>query len=396
MGGALAALNCTHGQPGSGSPGFVTADQCPNEPSQLSSETVIIPEHRDRFGRLIAADEIPSLIHIAPTTQDIPEFHDCQKLLEPLQRGGGAALTYGPLVGAFAHESLDSFAGRFDGPDGVLVVDAYNYTAEAYEPLGIGQGHNCLYIAHDPKAAPADGWTAKMLSSGVKQCPTTPAGSTPKTLHIRRLTWAGYDTANYPPVTRWEWDPASLEQVLGVKCGAAWCQVSGNRLPAIAGLLRSDRPPLETVPGWFDEQFIMDPNSGAPSQVSAIFRPDPQVAQWTQLQYKEDGDWKRVGTIEMPSPLTPTTPGKLSLTAGPHDVFLRYHTVKFLFFLKKRKWQARIDTRGAAPQYLDVHRVDHQAFEGTIPNTVRWRWVAEDETEWVPCGLACCNVHEPE
>jgi hypothetical protein len=58
------------------------------------------------------------------------------------------------------------------------------------------------------------------------------------------------------------------------------------------------------------------------------------------------------------------------------------------------RWIARITSHaGGGPVYRCVTRTAHDA---AVPGTVRWRWVATDETIWSPCGPGCCRVNTDE
>ncbi len=56
----------------------------------------------------------------------------------------------------------------------------------------------------------------------------------------------------------------------------------------------------------------------------------------------------------------------------------------------KNDWWARVLSAAKTTTYYAVVYHDHKG--APIPGTARWQWLDNDETIWVKCGNACCQV----
>src|SRR5207245_9510779 len=96
--------------------------------------------------------------------------------------------------------------------------------------------------------------------------------------------------AAYPPVARWDWDPAHHEQYIGIKCGVAWCEVGSQQFaPAPALTAGPSFDPVTgftattgsdhvyTIKGWYDEQQLAVPAGDglAPGACHGVLMPKP-------------------------------------------------------------------------------------------------------------------------
>ena len=125
----------------------------PREPAAFSPKC---PEHLENWMAADSADgkvyittinAIPASGHLA----DMPEVHDCQRLIEAKEAGGRA---YGPLGVLFAGRALDSLFLNDHGQESrrpVRAAATINSWPEGYGPLWIPAGWSCLYIVRGPQ-----------------------------------------------------------------------------------------------------------------------------------------------------------------------------------------------------------------------------------------------------
>jgi hypothetical protein len=91
---------------------------------------------------------------------------------------------------------------------------------------------------------------------------------------------------------------------------------------------------------------------------------------------------------------------KLGLVEGENQIFLR---------VVDGDWQVKLVHR--SPPDVTADLADHPELGGAmatagfaaqrhphpgfpIPGTLRWRWLADDETIWVRCDDGCCQVQQ--
>src|SRR6266516_3393250 len=134
-----------------------------------------------------------SRIPLADSITNVPEFHDCQRF---------------------------------------IVADAYD----------------CLYLSGGQGS-----WHATMVPAGNSErlCLDTLNASTapgkPLDVHEVPSTTFKLQDGDVPAVARWDWDPEHGTQYIGIKCGAAWCEVGGTGFKPSNPLLSG--PPSVPVPG---------------------------------------------------------------------------------------------------------------------------------------------------
>lgn len=251
----------------------------------------------------------------------VPEFHDCQRLLNP----GENPAKYGPLIAIFASITTDllpnppgfvpipppppppppapapdpstaltlpAFPGSvtvFTPSPGFRILPppnipaGYTVTAvtasppsvrtgrenalvtvvnyhEEYAPLHMKTGVSCLYVYHNGSE-----WAAHLVFAG------KPAQS--DTLCTKPLDMSrpeSWPLAVVPkwdpklvPVTRWERDPVAKQFYVGVQCGTSWCEI----YPMQEGFTHTSAPSYPGLgKGWYDEQYLAEkgnPNSDA-------------------------------------------------------------------------------------------------------------------------------------
>jgi len=350
-------------------------------------------------------------IPIAGPITNIPEFHDCQRFVNP----AGGELKYGPMVAIFAHYRLDSlYSTRQDsaaGEIGEAAAEIYSYDG-AYERLFINQGFNCLYLVQL-----AGGWQAYMTSVGndEKGCQKPLQRGNSLTVVAKRLV---HDDKDIPPVARWDYDTANHQQYIGLRCGGEWCEVghsgfetsgmySAARLPddpvpGFGTIGGSEKARIVRVKGWYDEQYLAEGSTGSlkPTRVRGTAFPHPLLDRMnTEAHFV--GGWKPVAYLLMDGDPGETYKSKLNLEQGINKVFYCHGT-----FLScgettteppcgvdaDHQWWAKIESAVThEAKYYCVTRRTHPGLE--IPGVVRWRWREDDETLWVRCPEGCCAVH---
>lgn len=252
----------------------------------------VVTIKQESHGFIYESPDVPDAGRIA----DIPEYHDCQRLV--------VGDTYGPLAGVYARYRLENMWTRLVQLDSIanaaqaklgdsvrlrdsvagavrrrLTTLARNFgfvapsdsalgraTAVAwrvrverlvsqstlralhsvtirawgrYPKLGIEEGWNCVYISNsrNPRARIIN------LPQGQKKCPAAvkadTAGGNVHQLVLKRTRTQGSVPDDYPPVARWEWDDANKHQYIGFMCDG-WCEAgpvaAGNALFAAATL----------------------------------------------------------------------------------------------------------------------------------------------------------------
>ena len=127
---------------------------CP--PSGSTAFSPKCPEHLQNWMAADSADgtayiKTINAIPASGSLADLPEVHDCQRLIETGEAGGRA---YGPLGVLFASRALDSLFLNARGeesrrPDRAAAT--INSWPEGYGPLWIPAGWSCLYIVRGPQ-----------------------------------------------------------------------------------------------------------------------------------------------------------------------------------------------------------------------------------------------------
>lgn len=394
----------------------------------LSADSDTLPEcprHWERLpkalgGRLSSADGFP----VVGTITDVPEFHDCQRLIMPDS-------TYGPLVAVFAAYNLDTLQTLVSADSAVAGALILNLSLHKnYDALYIRTGYNCLYLWTAPSnVSPGEvDWHARILSvdTTASRClnkidPHTAGGND---LVVRPLP-INYklDTAAIPPVARWDWDEVARQHYIGIRCGKIWCEVGAPGFTPSAHYQLPNGPTskeewrVRSIKGWYDQQPLADIGAKRPipSVVGTVF-PGPSLD--GLLKTGSTGHWFTAAYVNLSRP-SPYYKNMLNLDAVSDALPLK--RMNTLLFCHGRRDQCIPNTATAAsflrpcglpltsgqeiiwfqikpavegePKYGCVKRHDH-SMEVTkrIPNTARWRWLLDDETIWKECIQGCCEV----
>ena len=242
-------------------------------------------------------------------------------------------------------------------------------------------------------------------------------------LDVYRTVQPGASADAYPPVSRWDWDSARMEQFIGIRCGDAWCEVHRPSAGEFASSPHYSNPstmtpPVLAVKGWYDEQRLASAPNGPTPVVSAItgtLIPDPDLGtingpvNTTPFFHH----WQHVAWVALDGP-----PGKYaqrfnliqsSVTELANSVFLCFGETDPVAKTnpcfpsmplplcanttanQNNQWWARIGrgTIGDTRVYC-ITRRDHPGMR--IPGVVRWRWEINDDTMWIRCLEGCCEV----
>jgi hypothetical protein len=250
-------------------------------------------------------------VWIAGKYTNVPEFHDCQRLI--LKKASG--LIYGELAAVFLGQKviegtasvvfkLDpsvlsvkiptggsstavpgvSAVGSFRLSDGVITTTAGGtattqattavatpwvevVTEGAYPSLGIGAGFNCMFIVeHKDAAGTVLKTDAKMVNVGADEipCDTNSIVIAPGTT-LSVFPNAAAPGATIPAATRWVWSPSDSTQLIGIPCASGWCDVGPHPGPPAAGAAFP-----QAVKGWYDEQYLADYTTGSGLVVSSV------------------------------------------------------------------------------------------------------------------------------
>jgi hypothetical protein len=362
-------------------------------------DSVLLPV-QDRQGSPVRYQRT---VDMAGPVTDIPEFHDCQRLV--LADGQ----TYDSLYAIFASNNLDSLA-EAHGRSAQAGARATAYTAATiyswegtYAPLHIRPRFNCLYLWRDGAR-----WEAFMVQVGDRdtecRADRVPGDAGAQPLRVRVTMEGAFGAEEYPQVARWDWDPKRREHFIGIACGRAWCEVSSDGAvaspasPAFATARHALRR-VHGIKGWHDYQWLAERDPAAPASGPGSHRLRPfairaMVVPDTLLPTYVDA------TFAAPTPVAtvyldadhPEYRHKYNFAPGANAIAL----------LRRPDgvWKARITTEGGVTQWRDVVRRDHTAHMAAhhmhVPGTARWRWKARDETVWVRCAEGCCEVQDTD
>lgn len=362
-------------------------------------------------------DKIP----LSGEISGIPEYHDCQRFI---QRDGKTYDSLYAIYAAFHLESLPCGLSRCGvgqaGAVGTPAATVLSYGGR-YPALGIENGFNCLYLWDPPD------WKAAMIPQRdnpdcryKRIVEPLPAGAVPLTVHpIQPASIPPFRDREYPPVARWDWDSLSRQQYIGIRCGLAWCEV-GAPSTAPTDAECAYPPPLPFDPvvglsagtgmakavtmvkGWFDAQRLAvsaEPSSGTlkvrPSWVCGFIVPNPVLGDLQQSHF--EATWVHVAWALVGADYRST----VHLAKGRNKISLCYGTatrcrvptgkVGCSEATPNTMWWAKI----MAPDGSETYRcVVWRGYPTGIdvPGTVRWRWQADDETNWIKCPSGCCEL----
>jgi hypothetical protein len=367
---------------------------------------------------------------------DLPEFHDCQRLLVPYERKGSASapaadsLSFGPLVAIWAANKLDSAFQQSASRDmAVPVAVIYNFERQTeYAPLHIKPGFSCLYLWKD------SGWQARLLpvgphvppDTGPTQClhPVPTSGSdTPGWVALDVIDTPlppGLRPEDIPAVTRWDWESKQQLQYIGIRCGDQWCSVGpkgfhtsapASDTPAGAAVLAmveninipgfeqatpDEMTRIISIKGWYDEQRLdlWEPNLVLTDITGTAF-PHPALERVKAGMFQ--GAWIPSAYLQVSGDY----PGKVPLKAGITRVYLcegaanqckgaeTVGTCAAKYQDPHEVWWAKMISPSGETSFHCVMRRMHGG--RAIPAAAtRWNWSEFDAKTWIACGQGCC------
>ncbi|HXI21611.1 MAG TPA: hypothetical protein VNH46_11020 [Gemmatimonadales bacterium] len=241
-------------------------------------------------------------------------------------------------------------------------------------------------------------------------------------LAVDSVQTPGTVAKDYPAVGRWDLDSTTGRQFIGLKCGAAWCEVSSEKDDHRSRNYRArvDNDPTQPVlriKGWYDEQRLgIIPTGGGrlvPSQVYGTVVPDPRLGDYDETTFGTS-NWVPVGWVGIdhssakyeakfalvPAPLPPQgTIDKMTLVSLCRDGSDPRQRCDFSGGTAPEEcassdggtWYFRFQ-QGTRDLFKCATRVDHSNLGVKIPGTARWVWSDQDEQAlWFRCEDGCCT-----
>lgn len=312
---------------------------------------------------------------------DVTGYHDCQPLVRIADsRVAPSDWSYGPITKLWAVQELGSYTegefARAAAPGLPVAVITMEESSVGYPELGIENQEQCLYLRGGGSE-----WTA-----AVAQCARrddTPAGPMVQ-LDVFADRSAGTSPADYPPVVRWDSDSAGSVPYMGVRCGAAWCEIGPD------GFQPSGEGCDGRAKGFCDEQILAVERNGrlVPARgMRAILQPVPGV---DELSHDEFDDWIEVATVRVTGAGHPAYREKFNYHPGVNTIFIRHVDGD------AAGWQAMIVSPSAQDTAYRHVVLDRHDDELDLPGAARWAWSETDESSWVPCPGGCCYVSDRE
>lgn len=311
----------------------------------------------------------------------ITGFHDCQPLPTSIDTMEVANSSYGPVAKLWAVQDLATYDEQaFETapePGLPVAVITMEDPGGGYRTLGIVEEEQCVYLRGIGKE-----WTATVA-------PCAAPGEIPDTqgapLKVVADQQAGIAPSDYPPVARWGWDHEGNLPYMGVRCGAAWCDIGPADFEPSRDLCEG------RAKGYCDEQILAVERNGTlvPShEMRAILRPVPGVDQWSVGEFRE---WVEAATVEIPGAGDSAYVRKFGYRPGINRVYLRRLNRE-----GTEIWGAMIQNdRAREPVYREVV-LDRHDDDVQPPGAARWAWTDSDESSWLPCPTGCCYITDRE
>lgn len=382
-----------------------------------------VPECGHEWDDTVKVDIIRDIINV-------PEFHDCQRLVEKDGQGGYkytvlaavfASSTLGGLIdalGPIAVTSAGGSGGSITGdsagvpvvrvvPAATAVAAAVVYSEGAYGRLGIEQGLNCLYVwRYQTGTPPIEAWGARMVPRGAElTCPVLTRDNLLPGLDLEVKSFTsvpGYTSpSDYPDVARWDWDAAHDGQYIGIKCGAAWCEVGEKGFTPSEPMQGVDEAKdrfkrVLAIKGWHDRQMLAkgEGTSLVPSGVEGIIWPDPDLG--SAVDYSK---WVPSANVVLRAAATEDAVVDKYLDRYNFERTGFAHPVEMEVRNKGDQWTAKLRRHlvwGIKDQRM--RRLKYRPVEATfaatykVPGVARWRWLTDDEGSWTRCTEGCCEM----
>lgn len=352
-------------------------------------------------------------------TADIPELHDCQRLVVVDTASG--VLVYDSVAAVFANPRGAHYTDDSLVTPRALALVYFPYSGR-YAPLHLETPMSCLWVQRLNTGLAA--WIRPVATPDDCLAPEKGAQDRSRALEVRTHVNVAraprQDTTIYN-VARWDWDERTRTQFIGVRCGNAWCEVGVRNFGDSPFHLDATTETQATfaglrVKGHYDEQQLAEWRNGR-IQVGAnrgTIYPTPQLAAFAAALPAE-GVWTRVAEINMSPdvgsydamlnlvgnnrPVTAGDRAVLSICRGSPKSCVPSRRSRFdsnaCQATSDGRWYARITRPGRPPAYFCVVHRGHTKADN-IPAVVRWRWRDDDETVWVRCAFGCCEINVDE
>jgi hypothetical protein len=259
-------------------------------------------------------------------------------------------------------------------------------------------------------------------------------------LHVRIAATAGdfNRPSDVPAVARWDYDPTTDAQYIGLACGPAWCEIgppgfapspvlfdATAALQGGASVEESDR--VRAIKGWYDQQYLAVPDAPGTgvvasrvlgtvipaSDLGSLQTTAPFESIWRTVAYMaisaDSPEYaKKFGLAQVAETADLKDLNTLSFCLGRHGACIpsnaSVHLVRSCStvpYLKPwlatrlfKTWWLRVQPPGdGKPKYMCVKQRTHPdiASKYDVPSTTRWRWLSTDDTNWVECLNGCCE-----
>lgn len=356
----------------------------------------------------------------------VPEYNDCQKFV--IKESGQVVYSAGQFA-IFAVQDSDALASLNDGG---RVAVAVIFAEQAYAPLGIGRGFNCLVLHASGERRSA--WMYRPNSKlGIADCSGEFPSRGGHLLTVKPpVSPLPPDQGHYAKLARWGYDIDREVHYMTVTCGEAVCHVG----PQTGGFLVASLPELTTPPAnalkqrvhevatWYDEQLLAELPAGVgglqPSDVWGTVIPHHDLGNLNELDDFKNG-WVTVAEVRLSADhvdyaakgFQMTRSGERNLvescvieetTNARGDVTLSTCPGLPPAFLPGggecdasddpstgERWRSRHTAVDGTIKYFCVKRYPLRVEGLEVPAAARWRWRADDELLWYRCMRGCCD-----
>jgi hypothetical protein len=315
-------------------------------------------------------------------------YHDCQKAVSP------DGQSYGALLLAAIDPDLffvtDAVFEALPANRVVRVGSLSNMEGQPFQfgpnfQIAVGTTH-CLYLG----PSGSQRWNAMFVDC--TQNPTDPAtrvidwNNAWSSIHVERVT-----AASVPNTATLDWDnrPGIQRQIMGIRCGSAWCTISGWGPPSLRPIPNPTAAPNRQVRGWHDQQVLALPDGPGrlrPGSAVATLMAEPGIEALREADFNTQ-------QLVARAHFTTTDPvylRKFNLDAsGTRENEIRIAR-------EGSNWFAYIRSASGQTAKFNVSRepdpTTPMPWLRDPPGSARWGWLPDDENVWVRCGGACCEI----
>jgi hypothetical protein len=320
-------------------------------------------------------------------------YHDCQQAVSTDGQAYGAMLlaAIDPDLFFVTDATFDALA-----PNRVIRVGSLsNMAGQPFQfgpnfQIAAGTTH-CLYLGRS--GPPAQRWNAMFVDC--TQDPADPAtrvidwNNAWSSIHVERVT-----AASVPTTATLDWDnrPGIQRQVMGIRCGSAWCTIAGWGPPSLRPIPNAGAAANRQVRGWHDQQVLALPDGPGrlrPGSAVATLMAEPDIEALREADFS-----------------TPRLVARAHFT-NTDTVYLRKFNLdatgsgenEIRIAQEGSVWVAYIRSASGRTAKFNVSRqpdpTTPMSWLRDPPGSARWGWLPDDENIWVRCGGACCEITSP-